>query len=163
MARGIDERPVVPDAAAQSVSTETTFARDVGDRGVLRAWLRGLVEELGQRLREEEARGRTVELKVRTSEFRTHTRSLTLAEPTDLTAVLWRSALSLLDERVPEEWLPLRLLGVGTSGLVRGSAVQGDLFEGAWRERQRSIDRTVDDIRRKFGAGAIRRGGPAPG
>ncbi len=159
LAHGLDDRPVVPDEEARSLSTETTFARDVGDRDALRAWLLQLVEQLGRRLRERKVRARTVELKVRTSEFRTHTRSQTLPEPTDVTAVLRRAALAALEQRLPDDWLPLRLLGVGASGLVREAAVQGDLFERAWRARESSLDRTMDAIRKQFGDDAIRRGG----
>jgi DNA polymerase IV len=157
LARGLDDRPVVPDAEAKSLSTETTFARDVGERGALRACLRGLVEELGRRLRRRGVRARTVDLKVRTSDFRTHTRARTLGEPTDVTVVLWDSAGELL-ARVPEGWLPLRLLGMGASNLVADAAVQGDLFDGGRRERQRALDRTLDAIREQFGDDSIRRG-----
>src|SRR5205085_2243785 len=48
LALGQDDRPVVPDREAKSVSTETTFAQDIGDRQVLRSWLLELVEQLGQ-------------------------------------------------------------------------------------------------------------------
>src|SRR5262245_857727 len=78
LARGLDDRAVVPDEEAQSLSTETTFARDVGDRAALRACLLELVEHLAGRLRRRGVRARTVELKARTAEFRTHTRSQTL-------------------------------------------------------------------------------------
>jgi DNA polymerase IV len=164
LAQGLDERPVVPDEQAQSLSTETTFARDIGDREVLRAWLLELVEQLGGRLRRRGVRGRTIELKVRTSEFRTFVRSTTLNEPTDLTEMIWQAALGIFEQRVSDDWLPLRLLGVGASGLVHGGPVQGDLFEQDWRTRQGSLDKAVDAIRARFGADAIRRaGGPRPG
>jgi DNA polymerase-4 len=158
LARGRDDRPVVPDAEAKSISAETTFARDVGDREALRGWLLGLVEQLGQRLRQRGVRARTVDLKVRTSDFRTHTRARRLGEPTDLTAVLWQSAAELF-ARVPDEWLPLRLLGVGASNLVADASVQGDLFDQGWRRRQRALDQTLDAIREEFGDNSIRRGG----
>jgi DNA polymerase-4 len=159
LAHGLDGRAVTPDEQAQSLSTETTFARDVGDRAALRAWLLELVEHLGGRVRSRGVRGRTVELKVRTSEFRTHSRSQTLDVPTDVTEVIWQSALAMLEQRVPDDWLPLRLLGVGVSGLVRGGPVQGDLFDEPWRQKQRALDQAVDAIRAKLGPEAIRRAG----
>src|SRR5262249_55538234 len=85
LAQGRDDRPVVPHREAKSVSTETTFPRDIGDRAVLRSVLLELVEMLSQRLRDLGIRGRTIELKARTADFQTHFRSVTLAEPTDLT------------------------------------------------------------------------------
>jgi DNA polymerase-4 len=163
LAHGRDPRPVVPDRLAKSVSTETTFARDIGDRDVLRGWLLALTEELGERLRGHGARARTVELKVRSADFQTRSRSQSFADPTDLTEILWRAAAGLFDGRVPDAWLPVRLLGVAAAGLVRGEPVQGDLFEGAWRGRQQALDRVQDAIRRKFGSDAIRRAGGIAG
>lgn len=157
LARGYDERDVVPDAEAKSLSTETTFARDIGNREVLRSCLLELVEHLGTRLRQHRFRARTLDLKLRTPDFRTYTRSQTLPEPTDLTVVIWQTAANLLQTRVPNDWLPLRLLGVGATGLVRDAPVQEHLFEQAWRVKQRAQDSTVDAIRRQFGPAAIRR------
>jgi DNA polymerase-4 len=162
LAHGRDDREVVPDEQARSVSTETTFARDVGDREALRGWLLELAEHLGQRVRRLAVRARTVELKARTSDFRTYVRSVTLNEATDLTEEIWRAAAGLFEARVPDEWLPLRLLGVGVSGLVRDEAVQGHLFEGEWRDKQRALDQAVDAIRAQFGADSIRRAGRRP-
>jgi DNA polymerase IV len=51
LAQGIDERPVVPDHQAKSISNETTFATDVEDPEVLRAWLLELTEQVARRLR----------------------------------------------------------------------------------------------------------------
>jgi DNA polymerase-4 len=159
LAHGRDDRLVVPDREAKSVSTETTFAVDIGDRQVLRSWLLELVEQLGQRLRHQALQARTVELKVRSSDFRTQTRSQSLVEPTDLTAVLWETALELFEKRVPKSVFPIRLLGVGATGLVRGSAVQANLFEEDWKTRQSALDQALDEIRSRYGSGAIRRGG----
>jgi DNA polymerase-4 len=159
LAHGLDGRDVVPDSEARSISTETTFARDIGRRELLRAWLLDLVDELGERMRRAGVLGRTVDLKVRTSDFRTFSRSQTLAEPTDLTAQLWTSASELFERKVPDDWLPLRLIGVGATNLTRQLPVQGHLFEEGWRRKQRALDQTVDAIRRQFGGGSIRRAG----
>ena len=158
LAHGRDERAVVPDREAKSISSETTFAQDIGDRDVLRAWLLDLVDHLGGRLRAQGVRARTVELKLRSSDFRTRVRSLSLSEPTDLTEPLWEAARELFERSLTAEVLPLRLLGVGGSNLSRDAAVQGDLFDGERRARQGQLDRAVDAIRGQFGAAAIRRG-----
>src|SRR5436190_16643753 len=83
LAHGQDDRTVVPDREAKSVSTETTFAQDIGDRGVLRVWLLDLMDHLASRLRHEGIWTRTIDVKIRSSAFRTVTRALTLAEPTN--------------------------------------------------------------------------------
>ncbi len=158
LARGQDDRTVVPDREAKSISTETTFAQDIDDRHVLRTWLLDLVDHLAGRLRQAGLRTRTVELKVRSADFRTRTRSQSLPEATDVTEVLWQAAQELFARSLSRDILPVRLLGVGASRLTRETAVQRDLFDGGARERLGALDRAVDAIRGQFGAGAIRRG-----
>src|SRR5262249_26245519 len=97
LANGLDSRHVVPDREAKSISTETTFAHDIGDVDVLRVWLLDLVDQLAARLRRHGLRGRTVELKLRSSDFRTRTRSLSLSDPTDVTDTIWQAARTLFE------------------------------------------------------------------
>src|ERR1019366_6628448 len=78
LAHGQDDRTVVADREAKSVSTETTFAHDIGDRAILRVWLLDLVAHLASRLRHEGIWARTIDVKMRSSDFRTVTRSTTL-------------------------------------------------------------------------------------
>ena len=158
LAHGQDERTVVPDREAKSLSTETTFAQDIGDRQVLRTWLLDLVEHLAGRLRHAGLHGRTIELKIRSSDFHTWTRSRALAEPTNGTDVLWQAAAELFERSLTEEMLPVRLLGVGAARLSRVDAVQGDLFDANQGQRSTALDRTIDNIRQQFGTEAIQRG-----
>jgi DNA polymerase IV len=102
-------------------------------------------------------RARAIELKLRSSDFSTRSRSRALAEPTDVTEVLWQAAVALLARSLSDEFLPLRLLGVGAGRLTRDDAVQGDLFDDGRRERHAALDRTMDIIRGRFGAGSIHR------
>jgi DNA polymerase-4 len=162
LAHGHDERAVVPDREAKSISTETTFPEDVGDRAALRSCLLELVDQLAARLRNAGVRARAVDLKVRSSDFRTRTRSLSLPGPTDLTDELWRAALQLFERAVTADVLPLRLLGVGTTNLTRDTLVQGDLFDGGRSRRRAALDRAVDAIRGQLGREAIRRGSHLP-
>ena len=157
LAHGLDDRSVVPDRQAKSISTETTFADDIGDRQVLHDWLLDLVDELASRLRHAEVRARAIDLKLRSSEFHTWSRCRALAEPTDVTDVIWRSAAELFEESLADEMLPLRLLGVGATRLTREAAVQGDLFDEGQRARHAALDKAVDAIRGHFGSAAIGR------
>jgi nucleotidyltransferase/DNA polymerase involved in DNA repair len=75
LAHGRDDRPVVPEREAKSISHETTFEHDIADMDVLRAWLVDLTEQVGCRLRRHGLRGRTVQLKVRFADFSLITRS----------------------------------------------------------------------------------------
>jgi DNA polymerase-4 len=158
LAHGIDDRCVVPDREAKSISTETTFGHDLSDKEAILTCLLELVDHLGGRLRHHGLRAGTVELKVRSSDFQTRTRSQSLADATDLTEVLWQAAMSLFERTVSKEVLPIRLLGVGASRLTQETAVQGDLFESDSQARLGKLDRTIDAIRQQFGSAAIQRG-----
>jgi DNA polymerase-4 len=156
LARGIDCRRVVPDREAKSISHETTFAADINDPEALRAWLLELVEQVARRLRRHNLKGRTVELKVRFADFQTVSRSITLSEPTCATQELWQTSVELLTSRLPSNHLPVRLLGMGVSGLD-SSAAQGLLFDGDERQKQNQLDQVADLIQERFGIAALGR------
>ncbi len=156
LAQGIDPRRVEPDREARSISHETTFPTDIGDPAVLRAWLQHLTEQVTWRLRRAGLKARTVHLKVRYADFRTLSRSQSLALPSDATGVLWRSAAQLL-ERLPGGHPPLRLIGIGVSGFQGEAAAQGELF-AAEPVRAQSLDAVADRIRQRFGGTALQRG-----
>jgi DNA polymerase-4 len=157
LAHGRDDRSVVPDREAKSISTETTFTYDIGDHKVLRDCLLNLVDELASRMRHEGLRGRTIELKIRSSQFETRTRSLSVDEPTNTTKVIWQAALKLLEKSLTPDILPVRLLGVGAIRLSRDGVVQGQLFGEDVREYDSALDLTIDAIRGQFGTEAIHR------
>jgi DNA polymerase-4 len=160
LSRGLDDRRVIPDREAKSVSHETTFAEDVRDPDVLIAWLAELVEQVARRLRRHALRGRTVEIKVRFSDFRTITRSSTLAEPSNVTHELHQAGLELLTTKLPPRHLPVRLLGFGVKGLDGSGTTQRQLFDEPEREKHRQLDKVADEIAAKFGRTALRRGQP---
>jgi DNA polymerase-4 len=116
-ARGLDRRPLVTDRERKSESRETTFPTDVTDVATLKLTLDRLVDAVCRGLAEEGRAGRTVTLKIRLRPFRTHTRSQTLEDPTRSAKRVRAVARSLLDGF--EMDAPVRLLGVGVSGLVR--------------------------------------------
>lgn len=161
LARGIDDRPVVPDRDAKSISHETTFATDIDDAEILRSWLLELSEQVATRLRRHALRGRTVFIKVRYADFRTVTRSESLDAPTSVTRVLYLAAARLLRAELGSRPPPVRLLGMGVSGVTAETLEQGELFEETNREQQRRIDSVVDEIKTRFGNRALRRGGGA--
>lgn len=156
LARGIDPRRVTPDSGAKSISHETTFSRDVEDPEVLRAWLLSLVEQVGRRLRRQKLRGRTVHLKLRYDDFDTITRSQSLSEATNSTEALWRVAASLLETRLPQRKLCLRLIGVGVSRFERSDKRQQQMFEDDTVVSE-ALDAVTDRIADRFGGGAIHR------
>ncbi len=157
LAHGIDHRKVVPEQEAKSISHETTFETDIDDQDVLRAWLMDLTEQVAWRLRRHELRGRVVHLKIRFADFSTITRSQTLPDSTDITEELWHVADRIFCERLPAGYLPVRLLGMGVSGLDDSGVRQGLLFDQQQRKKQSGLDAMRDQIRERFGSAALRR------
>ncbi|MFD3535423.1 DNA polymerase IV [Streptomyces sp. NPDC058664] len=127
MAQGYDDRPVVAERDAKSVSVEDTFDVDLHDRVRIRTEVERLAERCVGRLRASGHSGRTIVLKVRRYDFSTLTRSETLRGPTDDPGVVREAAGRLLD--AVDTTGGVRLLGVGVSGLA--DYTQEDLFAQA--------------------------------
>lgn len=157
LAHGRDDRPVVPDGEAKTISHETTFYEDIDEYDVLAAVLLSLTEQVGIRLRRHRRFAHTVQIKVRFSDFHTITRARTLQVCTNISQEIRQTAQSLLSGVRKENATPVRLLGVGVSGLVSGSCVQSDLFEHE-RSKQRELDETTDRINKRFGSHTLHRG-----
>ncbi len=124
LARAEDDRPVVPEREAKSVSVEGTYDTDLTDRRLMEGLLTRQAGEVAGRLRKHGLSGRTVSIKVRLHDFTTLSRSTTLASPTDSAATVARLARALLADLDTSGGV--RLLGVGVSGLA--DWVQEDLF-----------------------------------
>ena len=156
LARGEDDRPVVPNWEPKSISNETTFEEDTRDRELLVATIRRLGESVGRRLRRENYRARKVTLKIRLEPFETHTRQVSLKKPVDTDEEIIRLALSLFDQFSLER--RVRLIGVGTGDIVRpgDGPIQLGLFDEPRKDS--AINRTVDALREKFGDDVIQRG-----
>ncbi len=152
LAKGDDPRPVVADAPAKSISSERTFPTDRFGAGELSADLAAMSDHVAQRLRSAGVTATTVQIKVRYGDFRTLTRAQRLDVPTDATVTVREAASVLLDQL---DLSPgIRLLGVGTTGLARGAPAQLRL-DRLSDDDDRTLDRTVDDVRRRFGRDAI--------
>jgi DNA polymerase-4 len=124
LARADDDRPVVAEREAKSVSVEGTYDTDLVDRRLLVGLLERQAGQVTERLRKARLSGRTITVKVRLHDFSTHTRSTTLPAPTDDPRVVARLARTLLGE--VDTSGGVRLLGVGVSGLA--DWIQEDLF-----------------------------------
>ena len=117
-ARGIDPRGLEVSVERISISSEETFARDVGDPERLHDELRRMAERLAGYLRDRGQTGRTVTTKLRYPDFAIRTRSTSLPVGTDDAARIGELACSLLDRALRDRPGPLRLVGVGVSGLA---------------------------------------------
>lgn len=115
--RGIDDSPVVTEWEPKSMSRETTYQVDTRKREVIVRTIIDLTAEVTDDLRDGGYRGRTVTVKIRYHDFRTHTRAQTLAQPTDDADAIRETAVTLLDRFAMDR--PVRLVGVRVSGLER--------------------------------------------
>jgi len=155
-ARGIDDREVEPPAAAKSTSRETTFSRDTKDRSLLKATLRYLGERVGADLRRREKRARCVTLKLRYADFTTITRRQTLSQTTDSDQTIFDTGVALLNKELKGEKQPVRLIGIGVSELVEAGR-QLEMLDTS-TQRQESLNKAIDRIRKKYGFTAIQTG-----
>lgn len=153
MARGLDERAVVPDRDTKSVSVEDTYEVDLADRDQVLHELDVLAARCVRRLQAAGRSGRTVVIKVRRFDFSTLTRSETLRGPTDDERVIAATARRLAAQ--VNLTGGIRLLGVGVSQLAEYT--QEDLFAQAAAEAEAEAEAAVEAA--AAGADAA----PAPG
>jgi len=152
-ARGIDERPVQPDQPVQSISAEDTFEHDL-PLHELAPTIRRLAIKTWEASRKTERVGRTVVLKLKTSQFRILTRSHTPETPPASLEAFTDIAVSLCDRVQQPEATLYRLVGVGLGGFrERGEEVsQGSLFEASMPDATTSVDPSLSPEGTSFGA-----------
>jgi len=131
-ARGEETREVNPHWERTQLSAEETFPKDVTDMPWLKRKLAGLAEHVFYDLKQEGRTGRTVVLKVKYHDFEQITRSKTLAAPPQDWHALHEIACDLLKKKTLAGRKPVRLLGLGISGLGSKEELliskQGELF-----------------------------------
>jgi nucleotidyltransferase/DNA polymerase involved in DNA repair len=157
LARGEDHRPVHRHHEAKSISEERTYGVDLTDPDEIDRALLARSEGVAWELRRKKLQARTVHIKVRTGDFTTWTRSLTLGDPTDLAEVIVEAARGLYRERIRLKGRGVRLLGVGVSGLETVGSGQHSLFTTPEEERARRMTRAADAVRERLGEDAVTR------
>jgi DNA polymerase IV len=130
LARGIDDRHVVPDRGAKTISSETTFETDIRDFVTLEKMLWRLSEKVSARLKSSELSGLTITLKLKTADFRQRTRSQSIHAPTQLAAKIFAISREMLAKEID------------------------DMLD----RRSAHAERAIDDLRKKFGNAAVIRG-----
>ena len=159
LARGLDDRPVRPDAAPKSMGAEETFEQDTGDVELVRATLRGQSERVARELRGTGYAGRTVTLKLRFADFSTITRAQT-GDPTQDGLAIYRRVEALFSRvRLTQA---VRLIGVSVSMLGSAGSGQLSLLEPDVARTER-LARAVDRLAARFGDEAVRPASLVPG
>jgi DNA polymerase-4 len=150
----MDDRPVVSARAEKSISAEETYDTDLASREDMERELLRLTERTATRLRKARLSAGTVQIKIRQSNFKTFTRQRRVQPPASGTDQIFAVASDLLGTWLgshPEA--SIRLLGVGGSDLA--PAAQPDLFADG--EIETAVDKTVDEIRDRFGKDVVSR------
>ena len=160
-ANGLDQTPVEADgweAPVKSIGNSVTTPRDMVTRQDISVMICALADTVSTRLRLHGFWARRVTLWLRDSGLHGSTKQCRLPKPTDISGEIGAAAMRLVDEAWDGR-MPLRSIGVRAGDLITaGSPVQRDLFtDEEAREKHRRLDRAVDEIRVRFGAGSIRR------
>jgi DNA polymerase-4 len=156
LARGDDSRPVNVDGEMKTISSETTFDRDLADFDPLSTELLALSERLSERVKARNLVGDTVTLKLKSAGFRLRTRARHLMISTQLANVLYETGRQLLAREV--DGTAFRLIGIGLSGLSEADGIDpADLVEPQVA-RLAAAERAMDRVRGRFGRDAVVRG-----
>lgn len=160
---GIDASPVCDKPpAAKGYSISTTTEHDITTREEAYRILLALADSVTARLRADEILCRCISVTIRTNYFIDRSHQMKV-DATDLTSEVYKTAKRLFDE-LWDKRTPLRLLGIALTDLTHERFVQFSLFydenDELARERSRRLDRTVDEIRKKFGSSTLTLGIP---
>ena len=151
-ANGIDPTPVIPYSERKSISTERTFDKDTTDVEKLKGILISMVEKIAFELRKKQKLTGCITVKIRYSNFDTHTRQKHLPY-TSFDHVLLETALELF-ERLYKRRMLIRLIGVRFSHLV-GGFQQLELFDDT--PEMTGLYQAMDSIRLRYGRKAVQR------
>lgn len=151
-ANGIDKSPVVPYSEKKSISAERTFEQDTINITFVRSLLSKLTEDLAFELRKSKKLTSVVTVKLRYTNFDTHTRQQRIAYSANDPQLI--QVVQNLFRQLYNRRMLIRLVGVKFSGLVTGHP-QIDLFNNS--QEQIALHQAMDEIKRKFGKGAIQR------
>ena len=159
LAHGRDDRAVIPERDAKSIGSENTLDTDIVGEAAIRPWLLRAADTVGRRLRTEGLTARGVRVKLRTADFRLHTRQTLLGAATHATRSIVEAAEGLLHEF--DASVPVRLVGVAAfdlrDGGDGGEVHQLDLFDAPRAEHDDRLDRTLDVVHKRFGDDALTR------
>ncbi len=156
--RGLDaggwfDTEIGEDEGPKSISHEHTFSEDTADVAVLESTLARLCEMVGRRLREQKLEARTLQLKLRYSDFSTITRAHSIPRPTQLDTEMYEEIRALF-RRNWKPGAPIRLLGVHASSWSEGGD-QMDLLSDSRHDRWQQAMAAADRLRDKFGDSAV--------
>jgi len=151
-ANGIDTSPVEPYTERKSISSEETFATDTIDIKKIKTILMAMTEKLAFQLRKENKLTSNISVKIRYSDFDTHTKQMRI--PYTSTDHTLMKVVKELFDKLFERRVLIRLIGVRFSGLVSGG-YQINLLEDS--ESIIQLYQEMDFVRKRYGDKAVQR------
>jgi DNA polymerase-4 len=156
LAHGRDDRAVQPERETKSVSSETTFDRDITDKAELTRILLAQCDRVAMRLRREALATRGVTLKLRLADFSLRTRSRGGLRATQLAPRLFAAARPLLEAQ--PDGVAYRLLGVAATELTPADGADEDDMFASESGREKVREAAIANLRDRFGSAAVQRG-----
>jgi DNA polymerase-4 len=157
-ARGIDDRPVSQEHTVKSISQEITFPKDVREKSMLLKVIQDLSLRVSRSLLRRHLEAKTIKIKVRWPDFTTLSRQITLNQPTNQEKDITESA-SRLFLQIWKPGQPVRLLGVGVSGLNPYQLrLWGEESTQKMLEKESRLKTVLNELDERFGEGAVRLG-----
>ncbi len=158
-ARGIDDRPVIPNQDAKSVGKEYTFQSDLTDKEEMDGILHFISRQVSYQLKSNNQKGKTITLKIKFSDMKQITRSKT-GEYTNSAKKICQEASELLFNTEVKK--PVRLIGVSVSNMEQGDGARqmsfDDFIENQENEKQEKLDNMIFEINKNMGKGALKTG-----
>ena len=152
-ARGIGEKKLTSTHEAKSISHEVTLEYDTTDFDHIKKLVLDLSEKTGRKLREAKMKGKTIKIKLRYYDFKTISRQITLNEYTDVTNMISKYSLELVEDLIHR---PVRLIGIGISSLTdEKDNMQLELFTKD--NKKKEFEKSMDSLNKKFGDKIIKR------
>jgi DNA polymerase-4 len=155
LARGIDDRPVVPERAAKSIGAEVTFENDITNRRDLDRHMLQQAARVAERLTKNQLCAYVITVKLKDSNFKLITRQKRLHEPVMDTDNIFKEARALVDG-FPMEGKRFRLIGVAASELLSGLPPP-TLFPDQRADRRRRLQQVTTELHDRFGTKGLTR------
>ena len=155
---GIDESPVEnEDREAKSYSVEDTTEDDVTDIDSINHILLAEADIVASRLRADEVKAYCITVIYRTNDMKRHSHGRKMTTSTDITSEIYDIATGLIREAWKGE--PLRLIGLAASEIDKSGYEQLSMFGQENKEKQKNLDKALDEIRRRYGNDSVMRAG----
>ena len=155
-ANGIDDSEVVYiEEKPKGIGNSVTLPYDYSNIEEIETVLLSLVEQVSYRLRKENMLAKTVNVQIKTNEFKVYSHQRKLDTPTSSTKIIYSEAKKLLEELYKS--VPIRLIGVRVDNLCEKDELQISLFDNKQEEKQNKIDNVLDNLKEKYGYNFIKR------